>query len=456
MREGDQDLGGQTHPFEIPSDNMEIQQQQSPPGTPKPRDWSTFGGATNREILQRATASILITLSVSKQFRTLRDFSQVEIKKNDLRLIKRIGEGAFGLVEKCLYVPQNRNVAVKRLKPAVRKSKADIADMLKEIAVLRKLHNKHIIEFIGCGSWDTTSPATVEETLFLVEEFVDGGTLKHLVSKQMKTDTPLYRMQDALRWMIEMAQGLKYLHQCQPMVIHRDLKLENILLQGTDPSTLTTKIADFGLSALVSPLFAHTAIEDSKPQTRRRRTSIVMAQEWTDNAMNRVTQEKLIAVAGQGDRLSGRTGTLMYMAPEVWLKQPYNDKADVYSFAIISYELLHRYQMISATDGSLEECQVYARRVAQAGWRPPFDQSLPKELQSILERCWAPEPELRPNMSDVVLSLQDIMKNVDWSLIDGGNPGSKSEKAAPKSGSNHASDGKSDSPPAAGCSCAVM
>ena len=193
--------------------------------------------------MQRAAASILLTLSVSHQFRTLRDFSTVEIKKNDLRLIKRIGEGAFGLVEKCLYIPQNRPVAVKRLKPAVRKSKADIADMLKEIAVLRKLHNKYIIEFIGCGSWDTTTPATVEETLFLVEEFVDGGTLKNMVSKQMKTEVPLYRMQDAVRWMIEMAQGLKYLHQCQPMVIHRDLKLENILLQGTDPRTLSTKIA---------------------------------------------------------------------------------------------------------------------------------------------------------------------------------------------------------------------
>ena len=44
-------------------------------------------------------------------------------------------------------------------------------------------------------------------------------------------------------------------------------------------------------------------------------------------------------VAGPDDRLSGRTGTLMYMAPEVYLKQPYNDKADVFSFAVIAYEV---------------------------------------------------------------------------------------------------------------------
>lgn len=381
------------------------------------------GTGSNKELLQRAVTSVLLTLGVSRQFRTLRDFNAVDIKKTDLRLIKRIGEGAFGLVEKCLYMPQNRAVAVKRLKPSVRKSRADIADMLKEIAVLRKLHNRNIIEFIGCGSWDTSSPSAAEETLFLVEEFVDGGTLKAVVSKQMKTSKNLYRMQDAVRWITEMAQGLKYLHQCQPMVIHRDLKLENILLSGTDYRTVTTKIADFGLSALVSPYFNHIATEEAKPPTsRRRRTSIVMAQAWTDNAMNRVTQEKLIAVAGQEDRLSGRTGTLMYMAPEVWLKQPYNDKADVYSFSIIAYELLHRYQMISATDGSLEECQVYARKVAQSGWRPPLDENLPPALKSLLAACWAPDPEHRPSMAEVVSKLLHIQKHIDWSRWDKPDP----------------------------------
>lgn len=60
----------------------------------------------------------------------------------------------------------------------------------------------------------------------------------------------------------------------------------------------------------------------------------------------------------EGVQLSGRTGTLMYMAPEVYLKQQYDDKADVFSFGVVAYEVLHRYMMISATDGSLEECMV--------------------------------------------------------------------------------------------------
>ena len=53
-----------------------------------------------------------------------------------------------------------------------------------------------------------------------------------IVCRQMESDEEMYRLEDAVRWLIGIARGLKYLHECQPMVIHRDLKLENILLSG--------------------------------------------------------------------------------------------------------------------------------------------------------------------------------------------------------------------------------
>jgi len=42
----------------------------------------------------------------------------------------------------------------------------------------------------------------------------------------------VYNYTDALRWCQQVAEGMAYLHSCQPQVIHRDLKLENILLKG--------------------------------------------------------------------------------------------------------------------------------------------------------------------------------------------------------------------------------
>ena len=60
-----------------------------------------------------------------------------------------------------------------------------------------------------------------------MQEYIDGGTLKALVAQQMEDRWKvLYRTQDAVRWLLEIAQGLQYLHEREPMVragcwIHR-------------------------------------------------------------------------------------------------------------------------------------------------------------------------------------------------------------------------------------------
>lgn len=61
----------------------------------------------------------------------------------------------------------------------------------------------------------------------------------------------LYTWLDAFRWLEQIAAALKYLHSLRPMVVHRDLKLENMLLTGLDPATAHAQLADFGLCKLV-------------------------------------------------------------------------------------------------------------------------------------------------------------------------------------------------------------
>ncbi len=67
----------------------------------------------------------------------------------------------------------------------------------------------------------------------------------------------LYTWVDALRWLQQIAAALKYLHSSRPMVVHRDLKLENMLLTGLNPATAHAKLADFGLCKLVKVRFLH-------------------------------------------------------------------------------------------------------------------------------------------------------------------------------------------------------
>lgn len=65
-----------------------------------------------------------------------------------------------------------------------------------------------------------------------------------------------YSWKDALRWLQQIASALKYLHGLRPMVVHRDLKLENLLLTGSNPATADAKLADFGLCKLVKVISA--------------------------------------------------------------------------------------------------------------------------------------------------------------------------------------------------------
>lgn len=97
--------------------------------------------------------------------------------------------GAFAIVEECVYRPRGGRaqlVAVKRLKPELTRSSVDVAGMVKEAALLRKLRNSHIVEFLGFGHWDFASHGgNRQASIFIVEELVDGGSLKLIVHKQV-------------------------------------------------------------------------------------------------------------------------------------------------------------------------------------------------------------------------------------------------------------------------------
>eukprot|EP00798_Chlamydomonas_sp_ICE-L_P004212 gene4212-14325_t len=127
------------------------------------------------------------------------------------------------------------------------------------------------------------------------------------------------------------------------------------------------------------------------------------------------------------------------MAPEVFRQQTYNEKADVYGYAILMYEILHRFMMIKATDGSFEECQAYARRVSEGMYRPPINPKMPPPLKHLIEGCWNQAPSKRPSMCEVVARLLECQSTIDLASLD---------RALQKQG------GKGESSSEGGC-CAV-
>lgn len=81
--------------------------------------------------------------------------------------------------------------------------------------------------------------------------------------------------------------------------------------------------------------------------------------------------------------LSGETGSLRYMAPEVADARPYNHKVDVYSFGMIVWELLSYEKPFEGMDR-----QQFYERVVHGGERPPLSKRLPVKWSQLITQCW--------------------------------------------------------------------
>jgi serine/threonine protein kinase len=175
------------------------------------------------------------------------------IDRSELKIIKKIGEGGFATVQ--LGKWKGRDVAIKTLFEDMFANEREVLSFLTEVRLLRKIDHPHIVKFLGAGGSslkeeDLESPRQTAD-LFLVQEFCIGGSLKHLVSLQMIDPfAKLYSDADALRWSIQIASAVDYMHTANPKVVHRDLKLDNCLLTSKRWTQADCKLADFGLAKL--------------------------------------------------------------------------------------------------------------------------------------------------------------------------------------------------------------
>lgn len=116
-------------------------------------------------------------------------------------------------------------------------------------------------------------------------------------------------------------------------------------------------------------------------------------------------------------KLTGKTGTLIYMAPENVLMQPYNLKADVYSLAILLWEFFH----LGKEPFGKSTPRIHEKLVCKGSVRPKIDKKCPKEVASLITECWAKQTNKRPGMKSVNLKLKREMQSMDGDGGEGGN-----------------------------------
>lgn len=230
--------------------------------------------------------------SSSRRTEKTENFSLSELlaATNNFSLENKIGSGSFGTVYKG-KLPDGREVAIKRGETGMKTRKLQEKEIAfdSELALLSRLHHKHLLELIGfCEEND--------ERLLVYEYMSNRSLHDHLHSKENteKSSSILNSWKMRIKIALDAARGIEYLHNyAVPPIIHRDIKSSNILLDAN----WTAKVSDFGLSLM-------------EPES---------------------DQEFMSTRAA---------GTVGYIDPEYYVLNVLTAKSDVYGLGVVLLELL--------------------------------------------------------------------------------------------------------------------
>jgi serine/threonine protein kinase len=319
--------------------------------------------ATNRSPLQQDScfSDHLILISSTDEKSHIVNTRLPYLSWNDITMKGMIGRGGFSTVHlitlssraKCPSMSKSSQYVIKRLAESVLEEDPETADSAaKDIAIeatiLSQLpEHEHIIRLhaVSTGFWENP-----RQGFLVLERLVD--TLHERLARSRRQ--PPRRNGQRLRTNQigpSIASAMAFLHSNK--IIYRDIKPQNI---GFD-ATGNIRLLDFGLA--------------------------------------RVHEE--------GERkLTGRTGSARYMAPEVARSQPYSFPADVHSYSILMWEVC-TLQKAYANAVSISRMQ---HQIAHGKVRPSLERIESTGIRDLLTTCWNPDPSLRPTFEKIVEELK--------------------------------------------------
>ena len=213
----------------------------------------------------------------------------------------KIGEGSLGKV----FIGKDKTGKQYAIK-TIKKKKIQNGDLLlNEVRIGMKLNHPNILRIKEIFE--------DKKTISFVMDYCEGGDLLHFITK-----SPEGKLNDFLciEIMIQILEALNYLH-FEAKVCHRDLKPENFLINIDKNNKPTVKLIDFGVAQYL--------------------------------------------FKGQG--LKGKIGTLKYMAPEIFIKECYNEKVDIWSAGVILYNMATGFEPYTVNDKEYKKKRIIIKNI---------------------------------------------------------------------------------------------
>ncbi|KAK8883844.1 hypothetical protein M9Y10_042943 [Tritrichomonas musculus] len=280
-------------------------------------------------------------------FRSMDPIFDLLIDLSNLKIDQCIGRGELYEVFRGL-IKEDQLCAVRY--PLKIEGVEDQKRFFSEIQCQHSLNHKAVLPLIGYSI-----PNKSNGTYAIITDLMPNGSLHQLI--EMVNDGNAPDDWETIRAIniFGIAAGMAYIHQHN--VIHRDLSAYNIFLD----ESYHPKIGGFADAKFLE----QGALEDNEF--------------WV--------------------------GTPFYMAPEIFECEPYSNKADVYSYAIMLYELM-------TYKKPYEEVRnvaiIHIARMIVDGRRPKiYDRDIPKIWIELINRCWDSNPDNRPTFIEIVKELMD-------------------------------------------------